>query len=178
MSRRAAWRSTGAGDQQVVDGRGQRVEEPLEPVEVGGVEGGDAGPEFEAGAVQAVRVAGGEDDACSLGAGELGRLEPDAGAAPDHHDGLPEQVLLALHGRTVDRDGHGSSGRRRRSRRQFRPGRSAVMCAADQPGQFASRWLGQESPLRFDGCVAPGRHPGAAPGSAGFRGPGRGCTLC
>jgi hypothetical protein len=125
----------GAGDQQVVDGRGQRVEEPLEPVEVGGVEGGDAGPEFEAGAVQAVRVAGGEDDACSLGAGELGRLEPDAG-------------------------------------------RSAVMCAADQPGQFASRWLGQESPLRFDGCVAPGRHPGAAPGSAGFRGPGRGCTLC
>jgi hypothetical protein len=44
----------GAGDQQVVDGRGQRVEEPLEPVEVGGVEGGDAGPELEADAVQAV----------------------------------------------------------------------------------------------------------------------------
>ena len=37
-------------DQQVVDGRGQRVEEPLEPVEVCGVEGGDAGPELKAGA--------------------------------------------------------------------------------------------------------------------------------
>jgi hypothetical protein len=58
---------TGAGDQQVVDGRGQRVEEPLEPVEVGGVEGGDAGPELEDGLVQAVRVAGGEDDVRALG---------------------------------------------------------------------------------------------------------------
>ena len=74
-------RGPGDGDQQVVDGRGQRVEEPPEPVEVGGVEGGDAGPELEAGAVQAVRVAGGEDDACSLGAGEPGCLEPDAGTA-------------------------------------------------------------------------------------------------
>ena len=81
----------------MVDGRGQRVEEPLEPAEVGGVEGGDAGPELEADAVQAVRVAGGEDDVGSLGAGEPGRLEPDAGAAPDHHDGLPEQVTVAVH---------------------------------------------------------------------------------
>jgi hypothetical protein len=54
----------------VVDGRGQRVEEPLEPVEVGGVEGGDAGPELEADAVQAGGVAGGEDHVRSLGAGE------------------------------------------------------------------------------------------------------------
>ena len=37
-------------------------------------------------------------------------------------DGLPAQVPLAVHGRGVDRGGHGSS-RRRRSRRQFRPGR-------------------------------------------------------
>ena len=89
---------TRTGDQQVVDGRGQRVEEPPEPVEVGGVEGGDAGPELEADAVQAVRLAGGEDDVRPLGAGEPGCLEPDAGAAPDHHDGLPEQVLLAVQG--------------------------------------------------------------------------------
>src|SRR5215472_3506555 len=93
---------TGAGDQQVVDGRGQRVEEPPEPVEVGGVEGGDAGPELEAGAVQAVRVAGSEDDVRSLGAGEPGCLEPDTGAAPDDEDGLPEQVPAAVHGRRVD----------------------------------------------------------------------------
>ena len=47
---------TGAGDQQVVDGRGQRVEEPLKPVEVGGVEGGDARPR-----AQGRRGAGGPD---------------------------------------------------------------------------------------------------------------------
>src|SRR5271165_7631314 len=112
----------GAGDQQVVYGGGQCVEEPLEPVEVGGVEGGDAGLEFEAGAVQAVRVAGGEDKGGSFGPGEPGGLEPDAGAAPDDEDGLPEQVLPAVHGRTVDRGSHGSSGRRPRSRRQVCPG--------------------------------------------------------
>src|SRR6516164_1675447 len=92
---------TRAGNQQVVDGRGQRVEEPLEPVEVGGVECGDAGPELEAGAVQAVRVASGEDDVCSLGAGEPGCLKPDAGAAPYDQAGLPEQVPTAVHGRGV-----------------------------------------------------------------------------
>ena len=90
---------TGAGDQHVVDRRGQRVEEPPEPVEVGGIEGGDAGPEFQADAVQAVRIAGGEDDVRSPGAGQPGCLKPDAGAAADDEDGLTEQVPLAVHGR-------------------------------------------------------------------------------
>ena len=58
------------------------------------------------------------------------------------------------------------------------PAGSAVMSAAYQPGRFASRWWYQESPLRFGGCVAPGRHPGAVPWSAGFRRPGRRSTLC
>ena len=89
---------TRTGDQQVVDGCWQRVEEPPEPAEVRGIEGGDAGPELEAGTVQAVRVAGGKDDVRSLGASEPGRLQPDAGAAPDEQDGLPEQVLLGRRG--------------------------------------------------------------------------------
>jgi hypothetical protein len=38
----------------VVDRRGQLVEEPPEPFEVSGIEGGDAGPELEPGAVQAM----------------------------------------------------------------------------------------------------------------------------
>ena len=58
------------------------------------------------------------------------------------------------------------------------PAGSAVLSAACQPGQFASRWSCQESPLRFGGCIAPGRHPGAAPGPAGFRRPSRRYTLC
>ncbi len=89
----------GAGDQQVVDRGGQGVEEPLEPVEVGGVEGGDAGFELEADAVEAVGVAGGEDHPGAFGAGQPGRLEPDAPAAPDHQNGLPEQARLSSRGR-------------------------------------------------------------------------------
>jgi hypothetical protein len=42
----------------VVDGRSQGVEEPLEPVEVGGAEGGDAGPQLQADTMQAIGVAG------------------------------------------------------------------------------------------------------------------------
>ena len=78
----------GARDQHVVDRRGQLVEEPPESFEVGRVECGDAGPELEASAVQAIRVTGGEDHVGAIGAGAPGRLEPDARAAADHDDGL------------------------------------------------------------------------------------------
>jgi hypothetical protein len=91
---------------QVVDRGSQGVEEPFEAVEVGGVEGGDAGPEFEADPVQAVGVAGCEDHLGALGAGEPGRRQPDARAAPDHQNGLPEQVLLSPRGRGGGRGGH------------------------------------------------------------------------
>ena len=80
---------TGARDQHVVDRPGQVVEEPPEPREVGGVEGRGTGPELEADALQAIRVARGEDHVGSLGAGAPRRLEPDARAAADHDDGLP-----------------------------------------------------------------------------------------
>ena len=40
---------------------------------------------------EAVGVAGGEDDVGALGPGAAGRLEPDAGAAADHDDGLAGQ---------------------------------------------------------------------------------------
>ena len=63
-----------------------------EPIEVGGVEGRDAGPELDADALQAIRVARGEDHVGSLLARAPGRLEPDAGAAADHDDGLPFEL--------------------------------------------------------------------------------------
>ena len=52
---------TGTGDEHVVDRGRQLVEEPAEPVEVGGVEGGDAAVDLEAGTlhtngVRAVRI--------------------------------------------------------------------------------------------------------------------------
>ena len=67
----------------VLKGRVRLAEEPPEPFEVGGVEGGDAGPELAPDAVQAIRVARGEDQLGPLSACSSGRFEPDAGAAAD-----------------------------------------------------------------------------------------------
>ena len=47
--------------------------------------------------LQPLGIAAGEDDVGALGAGAAGRLEPDAGAAADHDDGLPAQLRLAGH---------------------------------------------------------------------------------
>src|SRR5262249_48516124 len=96
--------------------RRQLVEESLEPVEVGGVEGGGAGPELEADAVQTIRVASRDDHLGSLLAGAPGRLEPDAGAAADHHErlarafGFPthDAALASRTGRAQSRSGAGA----------------------------------------------------------------------
>ncbi len=53
----------------MVDRRGQLVEEPGEPVEVGGIEGRDARPELETDALRTIRIARREDHAGTLGAG-------------------------------------------------------------------------------------------------------------
>ena len=82
---------TRARDQHVVDRRRQFFEEPLEPVEVGGVEGRDAGPELETGSVEAVRVARRDDDPGSLLARAPGGLEPDAGTTADHDQDLSDE---------------------------------------------------------------------------------------
>ena len=49
-------------------------------------------PSSAAARSQPLGVAAGEDDVGSLGARAPGGLEPDAGAAADHDDGLPEQL--------------------------------------------------------------------------------------
>ena len=51
-------------------------------------------PTLGRGALQALAVAAGEDDVGALGAGAPGGLEPDAGAAADHDDGLPAAAPL------------------------------------------------------------------------------------
>src|SRR5678816_3377103 len=56
-------------DQHMVDRCGKLVEEPREPFEVDGIEGGDARPELDSGTTQALRIARGEDHVGSLGAG-------------------------------------------------------------------------------------------------------------
>ena len=86
----------GAGDQHVVDRPGQLVEEPPEAVEVGGVERGDAGAELVAGlrcrrsGLRAVMIT----SAPSRARAPRG-LEPDAGAAADHDDGLAGEARHA-----------------------------------------------------------------------------------
>jgi hypothetical protein len=54
-----------------------------------------------AGPLEAVGVAGGQNDLGAFGAGPAGRLEPDACAAADHDDGLPGQFRPALRGGDV-----------------------------------------------------------------------------
>ena len=60
-------------------------------VEVGGIEGhGTLRAEFRRGPLEALGTAAGQDDVGAIGAGPAGGLKPDAGAAADHDDGLPE----------------------------------------------------------------------------------------
>src|SRR5262249_13105673 len=87
----------GARDQHVVDRGGQLVEELPEPPQVGGGEGDGAGPELEPDTLEALRVARGEDHFGAGVAGAAGRLEADAGAAPDHDDRLPGELRLTVH---------------------------------------------------------------------------------
>jgi hypothetical protein len=93
----------------VVDWPGELVEEPSEPHEVGGVESGDLRTQLEADAMQAIRVACGEDQVGSRGASAPRRLEPDPRTAADHDDGLPAQLRFALCGRGGVRGPHESS---------------------------------------------------------------------
>src|SRR5690242_1277240 len=103
---------TGAGDQHVIDRRGQLVEEPPEPFEVGGVEGRAAQrSDFAGGTLEALRVPGGENYVRPLSACSSGRFEPDAGAATDHDDGLPEKFRFALDGRGGGWNAHDSFDR-------------------------------------------------------------------
>ena len=94
----------------MVDRRRQALEEPVEGGAVGGVEGrGAERVELECGALEALGIAGGEDDVGPLGTCGSGRFQADAGAAADDDDGLPEQGRLALRGSAGGRGGHDAS---------------------------------------------------------------------
>src|SRR4051794_9198507 len=87
----------GAGDEDVVDQAGQFVEEPTELVEVGGIEGGDAGSQLEAGGLEAVGVSRREDQLGSFLASAARRLESDSGAAADHQHRLSTKLRFRAH---------------------------------------------------------------------------------
>jgi hypothetical protein len=76
----------------VVDRLGKAVEEALEALGVGGVERrGPQCAELAPGMLETLGIAAGDDDLGAFGARQPGRLESDAGAAADDHDGLAEQ---------------------------------------------------------------------------------------
>jgi hypothetical protein len=87
----------GARDQHVIDRRAQLAEEPLQPVEVGGVEGGHRRLELGPDAAEPVRIARGEDQGRAFGTRAPGRLQADAGTASDHDDGLPGELRSGAH---------------------------------------------------------------------------------
>jgi hypothetical protein len=86
----------GPGDQYVVDGRGQPLEEAVQAIEIGGVERLRAQrADLARRLLKPVRVPSGEDDVGALGAGQPRGLQPDARAAADQDDCLPGQLRLA-----------------------------------------------------------------------------------
>ena len=98
----------GAGDHHVVD-RGRQVsEESFQRSRIIGVEGGGAQrADLARGALEAVAIPGGEDQLCPLSARSSGGFEPDAGAAADHDDGLPEELGFAKGREDSACSGHG-----------------------------------------------------------------------
>ena len=88
-------------DHHVVD-RGRQVpEEPLEGRRIRGVEGRSAErAELARGALQALGSRPVRITLAPSARASSGRFEPDAGAAADHDDGLPEQFRLARVGQT------------------------------------------------------------------------------
>lgn len=70
-----------AGEQDVIDRLGQLVEKPLEPIEVGGVEGSDTGAQLLTYTLQSLRIARRDDQLGSLVASEPSSLKSDASAA-------------------------------------------------------------------------------------------------
>ena len=92
--------------------------EPLEPVEVGGVEGSDAGAQLPTDTLQSLRIARRDDQLGSLVASEPSRLKSDAGAPADHDERLSSQSPSA----SCRRPRQSRSHSRRRSRWQLCPG--------------------------------------------------------
>jgi hypothetical protein len=88
---------SGTRNQHVVDRCRHLVEEPLEPVEVRGVEGGDAGPELEAGPVDTVRVARRDDDRGSFFARPTGPSRARCRSCRRSREGLSGELQLATH---------------------------------------------------------------------------------
>ena len=99
-------------DHDVVDRAGRPWKNRSSGSRIRGVEGGGAQRlEFARGALEALGIPAGEDQPGPLGACSPGRFEPDAGAAADHDDGLPEEFRLALDGRGGGCGAHDSSDR-------------------------------------------------------------------
>ena len=72
----------------------------LEGGRIRGVEGrGALRVELARGMLEALGIPAGEDQLGPFGACPAGRFEPDAGAAADHDDGLPEEFRFAPDGR-------------------------------------------------------------------------------
>src|SRR4051794_12772768 len=97
---------TAGRDHHVVDRSGEVLEERLQEPRFADVERADPlRVELECCLLEALRITSDENDVGALAAGPSGGFAPDAGAAADNHDGLPDQLRLS----TGD-DGGGGGG--------------------------------------------------------------------
>jgi hypothetical protein len=99
-----------ASNQHVVDRSGQFVEELREAVKVGSIKGHSAlCIEFARYLLKALGIPASEDQPCPLSACSSGRFEPNASAAADYNDSLPEEFRFAPDGNGGCCGAHNSS---------------------------------------------------------------------
>ena len=85
-----------ARHEDVIDRR-ELIEEPPESIEVGSVEGGDAGAQFEAYAIDTLRVTRREDHIGTFPRGSPRGLETDPRRSPDHQERLDRDLGFPSH---------------------------------------------------------------------------------
>jgi hypothetical protein len=95
----------------VVDRVRQVLEEPLQRLEIVGVEGrGALSIDVERRTLEALGIPGREDDVSPLGACASRCFEPDSGASADEDDRLPEEFRFALGATGTGVGGHDAAG--------------------------------------------------------------------
>ena len=85
-----------ARHEDVIDRR-ELIEEPPESIEVSGVEGGDAGAQFEADAIDTLRVTRREDHIGTFPHGSPRGLETDPRGSADHQERLARELGFPTH---------------------------------------------------------------------------------
>jgi hypothetical protein len=146
-------------DEHVVDRTRKLAEEPLESRGVRRVEGRDARSDREAGPLQPVGVAAGDDHVGAFGTSATRGLVADAGAAADHDDRLPVELRPPPRAR-----GHLGVDRHVGRSAPASSAADALVVLFEPPSSIAPPASVRVRRSRVGRPIAPGEPPGAIPG--------------